>query len=93
MYESGVSFDYSVMFHQDGFVIRSEESIMIIIIILVGMIIYKNRKKRVFNIERVDIYWFIGMIRLPILMNVLLIMDLIRFHMWKHYVDMNIVLF
>ena len=81
------------MFHQDGFVIRSEESIMIIIIILVGRIIYKNRKKRVFNIERVDIYWFIGMIRLPILMNVLLIMDLIRFHMWKHYVDMNIVLF
>ena len=81
------------MFHQDGFVIRSEESIMIIIIILVGMIIYKNRKKRVFNIERVDIYWFIGMIRLPILMNVLLITDLIRFHMWKHYVDMNIVLF
>lgn len=81
------------MFHIDGFVIRSEVSIMIIIIILVGRIIYKNRKKRVFNIERVDIYWFIGMIRLPILMNVLLIMDLIRFHMWKHYVDMNIVLF
>ena len=27
---------------------------MIIIIILVGRIIYKNRKKRVFNIERVD---------------------------------------
>ena len=81
------------MFHQDGFVIRSEESIMIIIIILVGRIIYKNRKKRVFNIESIDIYWFIGMIRLPILMNVLLIMDLIRFHMWKHYVDMNIVLF
>ena len=81
------------MFHIDGFVIRSEVSIMIITIILVGRIIYKNRKKRVFNIERVDIYWFIGMIRLPILMNVLLIMDLIRFHMWKHYVDMNIVLF
>lgn len=81
------------MFHIDGFVIRSEVSIMIIIIILVGRIIYKNRKKRVFNIERIDIYWFIGMIRLPILMNVLLIMDLIRFHMWKHYVDMNIVLF
>ena len=81
------------MFHIDGFVIRSEVSIMIIIIILVGRIIYKNRKKRVFNIERVDIYWFIGMIRLPILMNVLLITDLIRFHMWKHYVDMNIVLF
>lgn len=81
------------MFHIDGFVIRSEVSIMIIIIILVGRIIYKNRKKRVFNIESIDIYWFIGMIRLPILMNVLLIMDLIRFHMWKHYVDMNIVLF
>ena len=81
------------MFHIDGFVIRSEVSIMIIIIILVGRIIYKNRKKSVFNIERVDIYWFIGMNRLPILMNVLLIMDLIRFHMWKHYVDMNIVLF
>ena len=66
---------------------------MIIIIILVGRIIYKNRKKRVFNIESIDIYCFIGMIRLPILMNVLLIMYLIRFHMWKHYVDMNIVLF
>ena len=74
------------MFHIDGFVIRSEVSIMIIIIILVGRIIYKNRKKRVFNIESIDIYWFIGMIRLPILMNVLLIMVIIKYNTSKIFV-------